>query len=50
VGDGAYDANGVCDAGYQLLSPRQDPEAGLGHDHQSPYRLRRIESTRSRFG
>jgi hypothetical protein len=54
LGDGEYDANGVFDAagaaGYQLLAPREDPEAGLGHIRQSPYRLRCIELMRSAFG
>ena len=47
LGDGEYDANPVFDAagaaGYQLLAPREQPEAGLGHHCQSPYRLRCIE-------
>ena len=54
LGDGEYDANGVFDAagaaGYQLLAPREDPEAGLRHGYQSPYRLRCIERMRSPFG
>jgi hypothetical protein len=54
LGDGEYDANGVFDAagaaGYQLLAPREDPGAGLGHRSQSPYRLRCIELMRSAFG
>jgi hypothetical protein len=54
MGDGEYDANGVFDAagasGYQLLAPREDPDAGLGHHYQSPYRLRCIELMRSSFG
>jgi len=54
LGDGEYDANGVFDAagaaGYQLLAPREDPEAGLGHHYQSPYRVRCIELVRSSFG
>lgn len=54
LGDGEYDANGVYDAagaaGYQLLAPRENPEAGLGHQYQSPYRLRCIELMRSEFG
>lgn len=37
LGDGLYDANSVYDAagaaGYQLLAPREDPEAGLGHHY-----------------
>jgi hypothetical protein len=47
LGDGEYDASPVFDAagaaGYQLLAPRKDPEAGLDHRYQSPYRLRSIE-------
>jgi len=54
LGDGEYDANAVFDqaaaAGYQLLAPREDPAAGLGHHYQSPYRLRCIELMRSVFG
>ena len=54
LGDGEYDANGVFDAagaaGYQLLVPREDPEAGLGHHYQSPYRKRCIERMRTAFG
>jgi Transposase DDE domain len=54
LGDGEYDANGVFDAagaaGYQLLAPREDPEAGLGHKYQSPYRRRCIELMRTAFG
>jgi len=54
LGDGEYDANGVFDAagaaGYQLLAPREDPDAGLGHNYQSPYRRRCIELMRTAFG
>jgi transposase len=54
LGDGEYDANGVFDAagaaGYQVLAPREDPEAGLGHTYQSPYRRRCIELMRTSFG
>jgi hypothetical protein len=54
LGDGEYDANGVFDAagasGYQLLAPREAPEAALGHHYQSPYRLRCIELLRTSFG
>jgi hypothetical protein len=54
LGDGEYDANGVFDAagaaGYQLLAPREDPGAGLGHKYQSPYRRRCIELMRTAFG
>ena len=54
LGDGEYDASAVYDAagaaGYQLLAPREDPEAGLGHHYQSPYRLRCIELLRTSFG
>ena len=37
-------------AGYQLLAAREDPDTGLGHAYQSPYRLRCIELMRSAFG
>ena len=54
LGDGEYDSNGVYDAagaaGYQLLAPREDPKAGLGHHYQSPYRLRGIDLMRTDFG
>jgi hypothetical protein len=54
LGDGEYDANGVFDAagaaGFQLVAPREDPDAGLGHHYQSPYRLRSIALLRTRFG
>ncbi len=54
LGDGEYEANPVFDAaaarGYQLMAPREDPNAGLGHCYQSPYRLRCIELMRSAFG
>jgi hypothetical protein len=54
LGDGEYDANGVFDAvgaaGYQLLAPREDPSAGLGHHYQSPYRLRCLALMQSSFG
>ena len=54
LGDGEYDASPVYDAaaaaGYQLLAPREHPEAGLGHHYQSPFRLRCIELLRSSFG
>lgn len=54
LGDGEYDSNGVFDvagaAGYQLLAPRENAEAGLGHHYQSPYRLRCIDLMRTPFG
>jgi hypothetical protein len=54
LGDGEYDANPVFDAagaaGYQLLAPRKDPGAGLGHRYQSPCRLRCIGLMASAFG
>lgn len=54
LGDGEYDANGTFDAvgaaGYQLLAPREDPNAGLGHHYQSPYRLRCIALMGTSFG
>jgi hypothetical protein len=54
LADGEYDANAVFDAagavGYQLVAPREKPEAGLGHRRQSPFRLRCIELLRGQFG
>jgi hypothetical protein len=54
LGDGEYDANPVFDVagakGYQLLAPREKPDAGLGHNYQSPFRRRCIELMRSAFG
>jgi hypothetical protein len=54
LGDGEYDANGVYDAagkaGYQLLAPREHPQAGLAHGYQSLFRKRCIELLRSDFG
>jgi hypothetical protein len=54
LGDGEYDANPVFDAagaaGYQLLAPREQPEAGVGHRSQSPYRLRCIALMGTAFG
>jgi Transposase DDE domain len=54
LGDGEYDATAVYDAagaaGYQLVAPREDPNAGLGHRRQSPYRLRSIELQKGEFG
>lgn len=54
LGDGEYDANSTFDAmsaaGYQLLAPREDPGAGLGHHYQSPSRLRCIALMGTTFG
>jgi hypothetical protein len=54
LGDGESGANPVFDAagaaGYQLLAPREHPEAGLGHRHQSPSRLRCIALRGTPFG
>lgn len=54
LGDGEYDAKAVFEvagaAGYQLLAPRENPNAGVGHVPQSPFRVRCIELMRSRFG
>jgi hypothetical protein len=54
LADGEYDADAVFDAagavGYQLVAPREDPGAGLGHRRQSPYRLRCIELLRGTVG
>ncbi|SIN67772.1 Transposase DDE domain-containing protein [Singulisphaera sp. GP187] len=53
-GDDEFDTNSVYDAagtaGYQILAPREDPDAGLGHHDQSPYRLRCIDLMRTNFG
>src|SRR5262245_34347205 len=54
LGDGEYDVTAVFDAagaaGLQSLAPREDPEAGLRHGSQSPYRLGSIELLVTRFG
>src|SRR6185312_5518821 len=54
LGDGEYDADGVVDAaggaGYPLVAPRGDPEAGLGRTYPSPSRKRWIERMRTAFG
>ncbi len=54
LADGEYDANGVFDAagaaGYQLVAPREDAEAGLGHRRQSPFRLQCLELLRGTSG
>jgi len=54
LGDGLYDSSRVFDAagaaGYQLVAPREEPDAGLGHRYQSPYRLRCIDLLRRPFG
>jgi hypothetical protein len=54
LADGEYDSNAVFDAagraGYQLLAPREDATAKLGHIRQSPYRLRCINLLGSSFG
>jgi hypothetical protein len=54
LGDGESDANPVFDAagavGYRLVAPREDPNAGLGHRRQSPYRLRCIALLQGAFG
>jgi hypothetical protein len=54
LGDGEYDANPVFEAaglaGYQLLAPRENPNAGLGHRTQSPFRLRSIAVLAGAFG
>jgi len=46
LGDGIYDSNpthAACDAcGFQLVAPRKDPHAGLGHCPHEPGRLRSI--------
>jgi hypothetical protein len=54
LGDGLYDSSPVFDAvgaaGYQLVAPREKPDAGLGHHYQSPYRLHCIDLMRTDFG
>jgi hypothetical protein len=54
LGDKYYDNNKLFDlageAGYQLITPRQKPGTGLGHQRQSPYRLRCIELRKRPFG
>lgn len=54
LGDKYYDNNKLFDlagkAGYQLITPRQKPGTGLGHQRQSPYRLRSIELRKHHFG
>ena len=54
LADGLYDSSRVFDvaggAGYQLVAPREAPDAGLGHRYQSPYRLHCIDLFRSDFG
>jgi hypothetical protein len=50
LADGNYDASELFDAaasaGYQLVVPISHPNAGKGHHHQSPHRLRCIEMMR----
>lgn len=54
LADGEYDANPVFNAaglaGYQLVAPREEPAAGLGHIRQSPQRVRCIELLAGEFG
>lgn len=55
LGDAEYDSNALYDmaheAGYQLLArKRQRRSKGLGHQRQSPYRLRCIELLKRPFG
>ena len=54
LGDKYYDNNKLFDlageAGYQLIAPKQKPGTGLGHQRQSPYRLRSIELRGRSFG
>jgi hypothetical protein len=54
LGDKHYDSNKLYDvaaaAGYQLVVPRQNPGVGLGHQYQSPHRLRAIELLKRPFG
>jgi hypothetical protein len=54
LGDALYDANPLYAAaakqGWQLLTPRQKPNTGLGHRPQHPSRLRAIELLPTPFG
>ncbi len=54
LGDKYYDNNALfdlaADAGYQLVAARQKPRAGLGHQRQSPHRLRSMELRTHPFG
>ena len=55
LADGHFDSNKIYDvaqqADYQLLAPRRkSKKGGLGHQYQSPYRLRCIELLRKPFG
>jgi hypothetical protein len=51
LADGNYDSSALFDAawaaGYQLVVPIDDPNAGRGHHYQSPQRLRGIELLRT---
>jgi hypothetical protein len=50
LADGDYGAGDLLDAaagaGYQLVVPISHPNAGKGHHHQSPHRLRCVETIR----
>ena len=54
LGDALYDSNPLYAAaatrGWQLLTPRQKPNTGLGHRPQHASRLRAIELFPTRFG
>lgn len=54
LGDKQYDSNPLHEiawrAGYQLVTPRKRPQAGLGHRPHSPGRLRSIELLAHDFG
>jgi hypothetical protein len=54
LADGNYDSSNLFDqaarAGYQLVVPMTDPNAGQGHRYQSPHRLRCIEMMRKSPG
>jgi hypothetical protein len=53
VGDGEYDSNRLYDLagrkGIQLVAPKRQGR-GLGHQYQSPYRLRSVDLQRGAFG
>jgi hypothetical protein len=48
LGDGHYDHSGLHDrvahVNFQMIAPRQHPNCGLGHHHQSEHRLRSIQT------
>lgn len=54
LGDKLYDINKLYDAaqavGHQLVAPRKNPQAGLGHRKHSSARLRAMDLLRGTFG